>query len=55
LLNQCQVQIRDSKKEGFCFKILHPKEANIYSSRGLKGETLVSAMVKQKRERERNK
>jgi hypothetical protein len=44
-LSGCEVGIRKSKKDGFCFKIWHPKQANIYSSKGLKGEPLASGMV----------
>eukprot|EP00727_Mastigamoeba_balamuthi_P005642 m51a1_g1698 putative C-tail anchored protein, PH and oxysterol-binding protein domain (1024) ;mRNA; f:483968-488325 len=45
-LRGCVVNERQSKKQGFCFKIEHPAHHNIYGSRGLKGEMLiVSSMI----------
>ncbi len=43
MLNGCEIQ-KESKK-GFCFKIFHPEMKNIYSTKGLKGETLTSAKL----------
>eukprot|EP01114_Cavostelium_apophysatum_P008315 TRINITY_DN2071_c0_g1_i2.p1 TRINITY_DN2071_c0_g1~~TRINITY_DN2071_c0_g1_i2.p1 ORF type:complete len:1089 (+),score=358.13 TRINITY_DN2071_c0_g1_i2:115-3381(+) len=45
LLRGCIIIDRETKKEGYCFKILHPLEHNIYSSKGLKGEKLPGALV----------
>eukprot|EP01116_Phalansterium_solitarium_P024757 TRINITY_DN9159_c0_g1_i2.p1 TRINITY_DN9159_c0_g1~~TRINITY_DN9159_c0_g1_i2.p1 ORF type:complete len:792 (-),score=305.87 TRINITY_DN9159_c0_g1_i2:189-2564(-) len=45
LLRSCRVLVRPSKKVGYCFKIFHPREHPIYSSKGLKGETLASGIV----------
>jgi len=45
LLKGCQVVERPTKKEGFCFKIFHPRKKAIYSAKGLKGETLPAALI----------
>lgn len=38
LLTGCEILQRPSKKEGFCFKIYHPLEHYIWSTKGPKGE-----------------
>jgi len=43
LLNGCEIQ--KEPKKGFCFKVFHPEMKNIYSNKGLKGETLTSAKL----------
>eukprot|EP01135_Chromosphaera_perkinsii_P004532 Nk52_evm2s288 gene=Nk52_evmTU2s288 len=44
-LHGCMVTERPSKKEGFCFKIFHLYQNQIYGSKGPKGETLSSAFI----------
>ncbi|XP_055333695.1 oxysterol-binding protein-related protein 8-like isoform X2 [Paramacrobiotus metropolitanus] len=39
LLNICRIIERPSKKEGFCFKIYHPLDQNIWTNKGPHGET----------------
>ncbi|KJE95179.1 oxysterol binding protein [Capsaspora owczarzaki ATCC 30864] len=41
LLNGAEVIERPTKKTGFCFKIYHPLEHTIYSTRGPKGEIAI--------------
>lgn len=38
LLTGCEILQRPSKKDGFCFKIYHPLEHYIWSTKGPKGE-----------------
>lgn len=45
LLKGCKVSIRESSKPGFCFRIFHPENKSIYSTKGLKGEVLNSAKL----------
>jgi hypothetical protein len=40
LLGCSKVIERPSKKEGFCFKVFHPLEQSIWSTRGPDGETI---------------
>lgn len=39
LLNTCQLIERPSKKDGFCFKLYHPMDQNIWATRGPLGES----------------
>jgi len=45
ILKGCLVQIRPSKKPGFCFKIFNVMKYSIYSKQGLKGETIKKAFL----------
>lgn len=45
LLNGTKVKARQTKRKGFAFKIWHPEDKSIYSSKGLKGETRFSAKL----------
>lgn len=36
----CKIFPRESNKPGFCFRIFHPENKSIYSTKGLKGESL---------------
>ncbi|XP_035708543.1 oxysterol-binding protein-related protein 8 isoform X4 [Folsomia candida] len=40
LLSCCKVIERPSKKDGFCFKLFHPLEQSVWSTRGPGGETI---------------
>ncbi|KPJ00493.1 Oxysterol-binding protein-related protein 8 [Papilio xuthus] len=40
LLTSCRVIERPSKKDGFCFKLYHPLEQNIWAPRGPHNETI---------------
>ena len=44
-LHGCMVTERPSKKDGFCFKIYHPYQNQIYGSKGARGETLSSSFI----------
>ncbi|KAF8354628.1 obr-3 [Pristionchus pacificus] len=39
LLNVCELIERPSKKDGFCFKLFHPLDQNIWATRGPFGES----------------
>lgn len=39
LLNVCELIERPSKKDGFCFKLFHPLDQNIWATRGPLGES----------------
>ncbi|MFH4975713.1 hypothetical protein AB6A40_002422 [Gnathostoma spinigerum] len=39
LLNTCELIERPSRKAGFCFKLFHPLDQNIWATRGPLGET----------------
>ncbi|VDN55829.1 unnamed protein product [Dracunculus medinensis] len=39
LLNTCELIERPSKKDGFCFKLFHPLDQNIWATRGPLGES----------------
>ena len=45
LLSGCEIAKKEQKKSFFSWRIYHPEGRSIYSTRGLKGENLVSAKL----------